>query len=396
MGIGQSLSLSRGVVGPQAENRGLRELRGSGHPPPPAHGVGLTPREAKELPSRSCNRPSGRCGEHPDHPPCHLAQALRRRSRKQSQEAAQSPGEGRGGARDPPPGRCPRTVGAPMGPLDAQAPVPAPPPSRGGRWVYSQSLGRGRRPSCAQHPACVRGLGAPAAGRPPCLTDRGLTSHFLPAQPASRKPRPWHPRAPPPSASPDTAPRALRPGLGRAGGRRPGRPQGLRSMNNTAPCWPVSRARSRFRGHSSFLKPALFRSTGPRLGLWPLGADPLAGGQPGQAGQRRTTGGLEDSALLSLRAAPAHRGPGVGRSAGLLAVSSQSPTRRAPGHPRHCPAHPHSWVWPCPDPLLQEVVPRGAVCLPGAAPRSSLTALSSPSSPQRVPPPPLSRFLAAA
>ena len=220
-------------------------------------------------------------------------------------------------------------------------------------------------------PACVRGPGAPAAGR--------LPPSEVPLPPGSariQETTPRAPSAPAPSARPDTALGVLRPGLGPAGGRRPDRPQGLRSMNYTASCWPGSRGRSRFRGHSSFLEAALFRSTGARLGLQPLGTDPLAAGQPGQAGQRQTTGGLADSALLSLKAALAHRGPGVvswppcGRVGPPRPPRTQLPVPHLQSlwpPPVTARPIPHSWR-PCPDPLLQEVVPRGAVCPLGQPP----------------------------
>lgn len=162
---------------------------------PPGKPANFPPAAATALP--------GRCGKHLGHRPRHLAQVLRRRSRKQSQEAAQSPGEGRGRRRDPPPGRCPRAVGAPTGPLGAQAPVPAP---------LERAVGvltvPGDRAVAFLRPApclCPRPWGT-SRGLPASPHRPGLTSHFLPAQPASRKPRPGHPWAPHPHRS-QTLPR---------------------------------------------------------------------------------------------------------------------------------------------------------------------------------------------
>lgn len=122
----------------------------------------------------------------------------------------------------------------------------------------------------------------------------------------------------------------------------------------------------------------MFRSAGARLALQPLGTDPLSADQPRQAGQRQTTGGLADSALLSLKAALAHRGPGVGRSTGLLVVGEAPPrpprTQLPVPHlqspwppPVTARPIPHSWR-PCLDPLLQEGIPHGAACPLGQPP----------------------------
>lgn len=205
MGTAQSLSFLRGSWGP-SENPGLGERRGSGHRPQTGHEASLTAGDASELPFCSCDRLPGRCGKRWGHRPRQLVQARRSRGRKQSQEAAQSPG---GGSRGPPPGRCPRAVGAPAGPLGAQA---LSLPARGGRWAYSQSWGEGG--------------GLPAPGAQPASVAPG---HQLRAAPPSevRPPGPARiqettPRAPsgPTALSRlDTALGVLRPGLGRAGGR---------------------------------------------------------------------------------------------------------------------------------------------------------------------------------
>lgn len=183
MGTAQSLSLSLlgGVVGPQAENPGLGELRGSGHRPSPGHGAVSTPGKPANFPPAAVTALPGRCGKHQGHRPCHPVQVWGSGGRKQSQEAAQSPGGGRE-----------RPSSRPL-PQDGRRPRGSPGrrsacPCRLGRaGVYSQSLGRGRGSSCALPASVAPGRQLQAA----CLR---LKSHFLLAQPASRKPRPGHPR----------------------------------------------------------------------------------------------------------------------------------------------------------------------------------------------------------
>lgn len=232
MGMAQSLSFLRGSWGPRQRTPAWVNGGALAILPPTGHEAILTAGDASELPFCSCDRPSGPLWETPGPPTTPACPG----AEKQGQKAV--PGSGpkpwgrlerpsarplRGspgwGTRGPPPGRCPRMVGAPAGPLGAQA---LSLPARGGRWAYSQSLGRGRRSSCARHPACVRGPGAPAAGRPP--------PSEVPLPPGPARIQETTPRAPSGPAAlsrPDTALGVLRPGLGRAGGRRAGRPQGF-------------------------------------------------------------------------------------------------------------------------------------------------------------------------
>lgn len=168
-------------MGPQAENPGLGELRGSGHRPSPGHGAVSTPGKPANFPPAAVTALPGRRGKHQGHRPCHPVQVWGSGGRKQSQEAAQSPGGGRE-----------RPSSRPL-PQDGRRPRGSPGrrsacPCRLGRaGVYSQSLGRGRGSSCALPASVAPGRQLQAA----CLR---LKSHFLLAQPASRKPRPGHPR----------------------------------------------------------------------------------------------------------------------------------------------------------------------------------------------------------
>lgn len=157
------------------------------------------------FPSAAATALPGRCGKRQGHRPRQLVQARRSRGRKQSQEAAQSPG---GGSRGPPPGRCAGPLG---GAREALRPAAAPGWSAPPRvpWVPKlcpcpPGAGGGRT-----HSPWGEGGGLPAPGTLPASVAPGhqlqaaclrLRSHFLPAQPASRKPRPGHPQAPPPSA----------------------------------------------------------------------------------------------------------------------------------------------------------------------------------------------------
>lgn len=114
------------------------------------------------------------------------------------------------------------------------------------------------------------------------------------------------------------------------------------------------------------------------------------------------TGGLPDSALLSLKAALAHRDQGWGgQLASLWSGRPPRPPRTQlpvphcrPWPPRSLPGHP---------PLLEAVPnpppgghPHGAACPPGAAPWASLTALASRFPAHTAPPPPLLQSCSAA
>ena len=95
----------------------------------------------------------------------HLVQVRRSGGRKQSQEAAQSPG---GGVRE-----ALLPAAAPGRPVPARVPwVPEPlslPPGAGGGVLTVP----GERAAVFLRPACVRGPGAPAAGRSEDPTHRG-------------------------------------------------------------------------------------------------------------------------------------------------------------------------------------------------------------------------------